>query len=80
MRTAGPATGTALTSLKVFGESAEMLLPGLHFLHRDDPTDPLIAGQWGEAIPDLDQLSRTQDCQQVFWHLMHDTLSDFQRI
>lgn len=53
MRTAGPAARAALTLPYILSQSDKVLLSGFFSLYDRHPADPFIAGERGEALPEL---------------------------
>ena len=51
MRAAGPAAGATHAGAHFRNTFSDPNLPRLHLLARGHPTDPLIARQWGNTLP-----------------------------
>jgi hypothetical protein len=51
MNAANPATGAAYPFFELRAYPLDMLLPGLQFLDRNNPADPLVAGERCDILP-----------------------------
>ncbi len=78
MRTAGPATGPALSRYKLRVRSPDPAIPRLRLFCRLNPANPFIARERANSLPCGERLRvRYQAILQIGWHFVHHTGGNF---
>ncbi len=71
MRAARPAAGPTLAAAEILAEAAEVIHPGLGFLHYRHIADPLISRERGQRVPEFRHTRVSNEKRpQVPWHPM----------
>ena len=77
MRTTRPAARPPHPFFQFRAYPFDMLAPCLVFLHRDGPTDPLVAREWREVFPSRQCLRVGREgVSEISWKVVHDSLGD----
>lgn len=67
MNTAQPTTGSSFAFFEFTDHPPDVLQSRLSFFHKGSPTNPLVAGEWRQALPGCQSRLIGYECPAYIW-------------